>query len=167
MSWPTSAHPQHLVRVIYMRAPFLRLSQCSSGLYVDWHTRTESVEFRSKEYVHHASFAGLKKGELAHVDGFSLHDVISAVELMDPKMDIGMAIHRHGRPDISTLADAYEVGYDAHARHHHHRLFQIKERVTRPTFCGYWHRLDYRVHTSQGQPFSESWISFSLASQAG
>ncbi len=48
-------------------------------------------------------FPELKLGELLHDDMFGLFEAMSAIELMDPKMDAGMKCNRlKGRMDDQT-----------------------------------------------------------------
>lgn len=48
-------------------------------------------------------------GSLCHTDSFSLYDSIAALELMDPKMDTGMNLHKRSAP-LRSLEDALKQG---------------------------------------------------------
>lgn len=52
-------------------------------------------------------FSDLKLGELIHDDTFSLYEAMSAIEMMDPKMDAGMLCNR-GIHQIKSFDQAVE-----------------------------------------------------------
>lgn len=52
----------------------------------------------------------LEVGQLCHTDQFNLYDSISALELMDPKMDTGLDLHLSVTRPIKSLQDAVELG---------------------------------------------------------
>lgn len=52
-------------------------------------------------------FSDLKLGELIHDDTFSLYEAMSAIEMMDPKMDAGMLCNR-GVRQIKSFEQAVE-----------------------------------------------------------
>lgn len=53
-------------------------------------------------------FAGLTLGELLHDPSFGLFEAMSAIEMMDPKMDAGMICNK-GRRTIMNFDQAVEV----------------------------------------------------------
>lgn len=55
------------------------------------------------------SVAELELGELLHDDMFGLLEAMSAIEMMDPKMDAGMLCNR-GSKKALTFDQAVEVG---------------------------------------------------------
>ena len=55
------------------------------------------------------SVLDLRLGELVHDDMFGLFDAMSAIEMMDPKMDVGMLCNSSQRR-IRSFEQAVEVG---------------------------------------------------------
>lgn len=46
-------------------------------------------------------FAGLELGQLLHDDLFGLFEAMSAIEMMDPKMDAGMLCNRGSKATLN------------------------------------------------------------------
>lgn len=55
--------------------------------------------------------AALNLGELLLDEHFGLYEAMSAVEMMDPKMDAGMMCNRSDKPTL-TFAKAIEVSFN-------------------------------------------------------
>lgn len=53
-------------------------------------------------------FTGLELGELLHDPGFGLFEAMSAIEMMDPKMDAGMICNKWKKP-VANFDQAVEV----------------------------------------------------------
>lgn len=51
--------------------------------------------------VAHSNVAGLELGELLHDELFGLFEAMSAIEMMDPKMDAGMLCNRGNKAALS------------------------------------------------------------------
>src|SRR5688572_20904567 len=60
------------------------------------------------EFCAASNLADLKLGELVHDDMFGLFEAMSAIEMMDPKMDAGMICNR-GSKKTGNFDDAVEV----------------------------------------------------------
>jgi len=58
--------------------------------------------------VHTVLFEGLGLGELLHDPSFGLFEAMSAIEMMDPKMDAGMMCNK-GKRIIQNFDQAIEV----------------------------------------------------------
>lgn len=56
------------------------------------------------------SFAELALGELAQDDVFGLFEAMSAIEMMDPKMDVGMGYNKNDAPP-HTFESAVAVNF--------------------------------------------------------
>ena len=69
---------------------------------------TTSLRINVK-YPSHA-FTDLELGELAHDDLFGLFEAMSAIEMMDPKMDAGMHQITNGSKKILNFDQAVKAG---------------------------------------------------------
>ncbi|KAG7388913.1 N-alpha-acetyltransferase 35 NatC auxiliary subunit [Phytophthora pseudosyringae] len=67
------------------------------------------AEWRDVTQLMSAAAKELKVGQLIHEDDFKLFDSMSALELMDPKMDSGMLINGVPPPSISTRLESGSV----------------------------------------------------------
>lgn len=59
-------------------------------------------------------FLGLELGELLHDPTFGLFEAMSAIEMMDSKMDAGMICNKGKRPPILTFDQAVQVNNHQH-----------------------------------------------------
>lgn len=55
-------------------------------------------------------FTDLELGELAHDDLFGLFEAMSAIEMMDPKMDAGMHQATNGNKKVLNFDQAVRAG---------------------------------------------------------
>lgn len=56
------------------------------------------------------SYLDLELGELAHDDLFGLFEAMSAIEMMDPKMDAGMHQLNNGSKKVLSFEQAVKAG---------------------------------------------------------
>lgn len=72
------------------------------------HERYEASRMLANFYsmVHLRRMADFKVGQLVHLQSFTLFDAMSAIEIMDPRMDTGMAV---GDNDVASFDVARRV----------------------------------------------------------